>query len=105
LSFGSTQTLAYTTHSQETINDTIYQSIHGLHCLNESDQGFVCHLRSEGNLVFIKVDGQEYALYDFNLTAGETYLPPVCEVDNDIMIMAGSPDCTQLNFRHVCLTM
>ncbi|MGB6035248.1 MAG: T9SS type A sorting domain-containing protein [Cryomorphaceae bacterium] len=90
LNFGLTETIAYTTYAQETINDTLYQSIYRVSCTNGLEENFVCHLRSEENQVFVRVEGQEYLLYDFDLEVGDIFTPLVCVQFDEVQILDGS---------------
>lgn len=90
LNFGLTESIGYATFSQETINDTIYQSIHRINCLTGEEESFVCHLRSEDSQVFARVEGQEYLMYDFDLEVGDTFTPLVCVNLDEVLILDGS---------------
>jgi len=90
LNFGLTESVAYTTLSQETINDTVYQNIHRVNCLTGEEESFVCHLRSDDNQVFVRVEGLEYLVYDFNLEVGDIFIPLVCVNLDDVQILDGS---------------
>jgi len=90
MNFGLTESIGYTTLSHETINDTIYRSIHRVNCLTGVEESFVCHLRSEESQVFVRVEGQEYLLYDFDLEVGEVFTPLVCVFYDEVQILDGT---------------
>ncbi|MCZ4409119.1 T9SS type A sorting domain-containing protein [Cryomorphaceae bacterium 1068] len=91
LNFGDTYTTSFVVWATESINDTIYRRIHLTQCsVAPVADLFTCHLRAEGNQVFVRVEGQEYLLYDFDLEIGDVYTPQICEMAGEIQVLDGS---------------
>lgn len=88
--FGDVVTTSFVTWASETINDTLYRRIHRTICSNATVFDiFTCHIRTEGDKVYARVEGHEYLLYDFDLEVGDIYTPEICEMASEFQILVG----------------